>query len=101
MAHSHYSMVRQKVGIIYAALSHIHPIQTLKILTLKDMYADSQHMITSYKLLYFIKSWKQGIQSNTHGGIDEYSNLLLYALSFHKNHKPVHGWNPGTTRSGN
>ena len=28
------------------------------------MYDDSQNMITSYIPLYFIKSWKQGIQSD-------------------------------------
>ena len=38
MVRSYYSMVRQKLGVIYAVLSHIHMIQMLKILTLKNMY---------------------------------------------------------------
>ena len=61
MKQSHNSMVRQKLGIIYVTLSHIHLIQILKILTLKNMYDDSQHMIISYILMYGIKAWKQGI----------------------------------------
>ena len=53
--------VKKKVGIIYVALNHIHLIQTLNILTLKKKYDNSQHMITSYILLYYIKACKQGI----------------------------------------
>ena len=34
MEHSHNSTAQQKLGIIYPGLSHIHLIQTLKILTL-------------------------------------------------------------------
>ena len=35
---------------------------TLNILTLRDMYGNVQYMTTSYILLYYIQSWKQGIK---------------------------------------
>ena len=44
------------------------------MLTLKYMYGNSQNMITSYILLYHIKYWKQGTESDMHGEIDEDSN---------------------------
>ena len=50
-----------KLGIIYVALNHIHLIQTLKILNVKNMYGNSQHMITSYVLLYLINDGKKSI----------------------------------------
>ena len=41
MAQSYYSMVRQKLGIIYVVLNHINLIQMFKILLLKNMYDDA------------------------------------------------------------
>ena len=43
-----------KLGMIYIELSHIHMIQTLKILTLKNMYDNVNFMITSYKSFVLI-----------------------------------------------
>ena len=64
-------MVQYKLGIIYVRLSHIHLIQTFKILPLKNIHDGSQHMIISYILLYDVKYCTQGIQLDTQGGIDE------------------------------
>ena len=51
----------KKLGIIYIVLSHIHLIQIMKILTLKNMHDDIQYMITSCILLYYIKACILGI----------------------------------------
>ena len=71
MEWSHYSIVRQKLGTIYAELGHIHLIQMLEMLSLKNMYKNSQNMITSYILLYYIKPRKQGIYLDMNQYIDE------------------------------
>ena len=61
MARSQYNIVHQKLDIIYVALIHINMIQMSKILPLKNMYDDSEYMVTSYILQYYIKAWTKGI----------------------------------------
>ena len=61
MARSQYNIMKQKLGIIYATLIDINLIQMLNILPLKNICDDSQHMITSYIILYYINAWTQGI----------------------------------------
>ena len=46
----------------------------LNILKLKNMHDNSQHMITSYIILYYTKAWIQGIYYDTHGYIVVDSN---------------------------
>ena len=45
--------------ILYAALSHIHLKQALKILNVENMYKDSYIWSTSDILLYYIKYWNK------------------------------------------
>ena len=46
----------------------------VEYITTENMYGDSQHMITSHILLYYIKAWTKGIYLDTHGYIDVDSN---------------------------
>ena len=59
MSRSHYSVVQQKNVIIYAALSHINLIQTLKILTHENNYRQRHNRKVPVTYFYlYIKSWK-------------------------------------------
>ena len=58
MARTHYSMVRNKIGIIYVELSHIHLIQTLKILNQKLMIDDIT--LRNYQLHNYVSILKIG-----------------------------------------
>ena len=49
-----HSMVQQKLGIIYVGLSHIHLIQTLKILTLKIYVAMSTNDHQLYTSVFIL-----------------------------------------------
>ena len=72
MLRSNYSVVQQKIGIIYDVLSPIHMIQTLKILTLKTNYW--QIHINKVPVTYFclyVKACNKLCQSDTHGDIDQ------------------------------
>ena len=51
----------KKLGVVYVSLSHIRLIQMLNIFNIKNMYDNSQHMMTSYIFMYYIKYWKRYI----------------------------------------
>ena len=51
-----------------------HLVQTLKILNVENMYDDSQHMSTSYILLYYIKARKK-VYNRVHTGTFSYIHI--------------------------